>query len=246
MNVGMPNREELSEVTKSEPATLFNKEHAASYDERFARLAPLKDSLHLLIRILFSELPERARILCVGAGTGAELIALAQAFPGFEFTAVEPSKPMLEVCRKRAAEMGVALRCTFHHGYLHTLAASEPFDAATSVLVSQFLVQRVDRVAFFDAIAQRLRPGGLLVSADLSADLDAEESRGLKDFWRNMLLYSGVAEEQAGRFLEGWKGDVAVLPPAEVEGIIAEGAFAKPTLFYQSLFIHGWYARRAG
>lgn len=145
----MPAQEEPSECTPKHPATLFDKEQAAAYDERFAKLAPLKDSLHLLIRILFSELPERARILCVGVGTGAELIALAKAFPGFEFAAVEPSEPMLEVCKQRAREEGIASRCTFHNGFVHTLPASEPYDAATSILVSQFLVQRADRVGFF-------------------------------------------------------------------------------------------------
>ena len=124
----------------------FNKEQAATYDERFAKLAPQRDALHLLIRILLGDLPERARVLCVGAGTGAELLALARAFPGFAFTAVEPAQAMLEVCEKRAHEEGVADRCVFHHGYLATLPAGEPFDVATSLLVSQFLKVRAERV----------------------------------------------------------------------------------------------------
>ncbi|MFT7681755.1 MAG: tRNA (cmo5U34)-methyltransferase [Moritella dasanensis] len=37
----------------------------------------MKDALHLSIRILLSDLPENANILCVGAGTGAELIYLS-------------------------------------------------------------------------------------------------------------------------------------------------------------------------
>ena len=57
----MLNHEGSSDGASTHPATIFNKEQAAAYDARFAKLAPLKDSLHLLIRILFSELPERAR-----------------------------------------------------------------------------------------------------------------------------------------------------------------------------------------
>jgi len=80
----------------------FDKAHAAGYDQRFAKLAPMKEALHLLLRLLFSEFPAEARILCVGAGTGAELLYLAQAFPQWRFTAVDPSAPMLDICRQRA------------------------------------------------------------------------------------------------------------------------------------------------
>lgn len=228
-----------------QPSAFFDKEQAASYDERFAKLAPMRDSLHLHIRILLSDLQDKAKILCVGAGTGAEIIALAKAFPSFEFTAVEPSEPMLEIFRKRAVEEGIVSRCTFHNGYLHTLPLAEPFDAATSLLVSQFLVNRTDRVAFFAEIAQRLKPSGYLVNADLSSDLESENAEGLKDFWRKMLLFSGVPMANANDFLEGWKRAVGVLAPDEVKAMISAGGFEKPTLFYQNIFIHAWCARKA-
>lgn len=222
----------------------FNKEQAATYDERFAKLAPQRDALHLLIRILLGDLPERARVLCVGAGTGAELLALARAFPGFEFTAVEPAQGMLEVCQQRAHDEGITSRCVFHHGYLSTLPHTEPFDVATSLLVSQFLKVRAERVEFFQQIAARLRPGAFLINADLSGDMASEEFAEMREFWQKMLLYTGTPLENALGCFEAWKNHVGVLPPDQVAAIITEGGFAKPTLFYQSLFIHGWYTRR--
>ncbi|HSI84070.1 MAG TPA: methyltransferase domain-containing protein [Candidatus Methylacidiphilales bacterium] len=223
---------------------LFNKDFASVYDARFVKLAPQKDALHLLMRIIFGELPERARILCVGVGTGAELFALARVFPHLEFTAVDPSQPMLEICEKRAHEEGIASRCTFHNGYIETLPQSDPFNAATSLLVSQFLVRKGERIAFFRTISQHLRPGGVLINADLSGDLDSPDSDGLKRIWQKMLLYNGAPQTEAAGFLEGWKKHVAVLPPSQVEEIIAAGGFEKPSLIYQSLFIHGWFAKR--
>ena len=53
-------------------------QQAATYDQQWARLAPLRDALNLLIGAVFSDLPDNARILCVGAGTGAEILYLAQ------------------------------------------------------------------------------------------------------------------------------------------------------------------------
>lgn len=63
------------------PAIVFDKERAASYDTRFVKLAPLRDTLHLLARLILYELPANAKILCVSVGTGLELIYLTQEFP---------------------------------------------------------------------------------------------------------------------------------------------------------------------
>lgn len=49
-------------MNNQESTFAFDQERASSYDERFAALAPLRDALHLLIRLIFSELPEDAHI----------------------------------------------------------------------------------------------------------------------------------------------------------------------------------------
>jgi tRNA (cmo5U34)-methyltransferase len=68
-------------MPNQEQAAVFNEERAATYDERFARLAPLRDTLHLLTRLILADLPVNVRILCIGVGTGLELIYLAREFP---------------------------------------------------------------------------------------------------------------------------------------------------------------------
>lgn len=78
-----------------DPLQFFGEAQAATYDERFANLAPLRQAQDLLARAVLSALPDDARILCVGAGTGAEALSLGAAFPRWRFMAVEPSGPML-------------------------------------------------------------------------------------------------------------------------------------------------------
>ena len=124
-----------------ESPVAFDQAHAAAYDQRFAKLAPLRDALHMLLGAVLADLPDDAGILCVGAGTGQELLYLAHRFPRWRFTVVEPSSPMLEVCRRKANESGMAARCRFHEGYLETLPPTAAFDAATSLLVSQFILE---------------------------------------------------------------------------------------------------------
>ncbi len=222
----------------------FGPKTASTYDQQSGRLAALHDALHLLMGAALADLPEDARVLCVGAGTGAEILYLAARFPRWQFAAVEPSEAMLEVCRRRVEENGITQRCAFHHGYLSSLPPSQPFDAATSLLVSQFIAVREERVAFFADIAQRLRPDGRLVSSDLSADTRSAAYRELLRIWLQMMSATGIPPEGLERMRAAYEKDVAILPQEEVAAIIASGGFEKPTLFSQGGLIHAWLARR--
>ena len=180
-----------------------------------------------------------------GVGTGSELIDLAQAFPQWRFTAVEPAAPMLDICRQRAEECGIASRCTFHEGYLDSLPESDSFDAATCILVSHFFMQPEERRNFFREIAARLRPDGYLVSSDLASDMSASAYKSLFEVWLRTLKYSDLPAEEVEKFRASCGRDVAVLPPQEVESIIASSGFDTPVLFFQTLLIHAWYSKRA-
>lgn len=152
-------------MQQNELDALFD-QHAAGYDAQWARMAPIRESLHFLLEAVFADLPDDARLLCVGAGTGAEVAHLARRFPHWRFLALDPSAQMIAACRTRAEREGFADRCEFHAGVLETLPASDPFDGATCFLVSQFLLDPVVRTAFFADIAKRMRVGGTLAWAD--------------------------------------------------------------------------------
>jgi tRNA (cmo5U34)-methyltransferase len=220
----------------------FDAARAARYQERWARLAPLNRAIHLIAVAALAELPEGSWVLCVGAGTGAELGALAGQHPSWRFTAVDPSGPMLEICRARMAEQGVADRCTFHEGTLESLPEAEPFDAATSLLVSHFLVDRAQRVSFFRQIRERLKPGAPLLTADLSAP---GVGGPLADAWTSLLVYAGLEAEEIAAYLDRLGKQVALLPSREVEDIVTEGGFEQVTRVYQAVWMCAWLARAA-
>ena len=81
-------------MEKEELKNVFDRQ-AAAYDKQWARMAPIRDGLYLLLETVFAGLPADARMLCVGAGTGAELAYFAQRFPRWRFTAFDPSVAML-------------------------------------------------------------------------------------------------------------------------------------------------------
>jgi len=232
-------------MASAEPPVGFDEKNAAAYDDRFAKISALRDSLLLVTRAALADLPADARLLCVGAGTGHELLALAPHFPDWQFTVVEPSAPMMTLCQRRAAEHGFARRCTFHTGYLDTLPPAAPFHAATSLLVSHFIVATAKRRSFFRHIADRLHPGGRLVSADLSGDRASPEHAQLQSVWLRLMEIAGIPPAQHAHMLQAWQRDVAFLPIPELESLIVSAGFEPPVLFHQSLLIRAWLTQRA-
>lgn len=220
-------------------------QQAASYDTQWANMAPIKDCLYFLLESLFTALPADARILCVGVGTGAELAHFAQKNPAWRFTAVEPSGPMLDLCRQRAEKEGFAARCHFHQGYLDSLSATEPHDAATCFLVSQFMLDHQARSAFFREIAHNLTSEGILASSDLASDVDSSEYDVLLRAWVNMMAMSALSPEGIDRIRKAYANDVGVLPPRRVASIIESGGFEPPVQFFQAGLIHAWWSKRA-
>ncbi len=229
-------------MKKDEITAIFDKQ-ASTYDEKWSKTAPIKNALHLLIGTVLSELPPDARILCVGSGTGSEILYLAEKFPGWRFTAVEPSAPMLEVFQSRMEAQGLASRCELHCGYVESLQPGARFDAATSILVSQFILERQERAEFFRGIADRLLPEGVLITADLTGDLRNPVCQSLLEVWFRLTNTDGTLEGLE-KLKEAYTKDVAVLPPREVCDIISLGGFETPVQFYQAGLIGAWFANR--
>lgn len=228
---------------QDEVKALFDQQ-AANYDTQWTKTAPIRSCLHLLLGSLFNGLPRDAHILCVGVGTGEELVYLASKYPGWRFTAVEPSGPMLDRCRQRAAKEGVASRCSFHEGYLKSLPVSRQHDAATCFLVSQFILEESERIHFFREIAAQLKPEGLLASSDLASDAASSEYEVLLHAWLKMMSAADISPEAIERMRRAYSNDVGVLPPTQVSSIIEAGGFEQPVQFFQAGLIHAWLSKR--
>lgn len=222
-------------MTQQDPSKFFDKGHAAAYDQRWAGMAAINDAQHLLLKAILSGIGSQARVLCVGAGTGAELLALAAAYADWQFTVVEPSAGMIEQCRRRAEAQGITDRCTFHEGFLDSLPQADPFDAATSILVSHFLVDRDRRKSYFSEIARRLRPGGLMVNSDLAADMSSPQYQSLVQHWVSLHRWAGLETktDHLGR-------EVALLSADEMQSLLVDSGFVCPTLYFQALLIRTW------
>lgn len=227
----------------SAPHDHFTDTVARSYDERNRALAPIGEHMHFLMALLLGKLPADAEVLCVGVGTGAEVLALAAVFPGWRFVGVDPSAAMLEVCRERLDAAGVRDRCTLRHGYVHDTPNETRFDAVLSVLVGHF-VPRSERLDYYRALVQRLRPGGALVDIEISDDLDAPEFPTMFEGWAQVQLRMGATPASLAELPARMRDVLAILPHAEVESMLREAGIAMPVRVLQSLMIAGWYGLR--
>ena len=219
---------------------MFDEQNAARYNDRWAKLAPFAKSVHLLAGSALRSLGDDAHVLCVGAGTGAELGALAQQFPTWRFLAVDPAEAMLRRARQEMERIGVAERCEFFTGTLDQAPMTAPFDACTSILVSHFLVDRAARVEFFREMRRRLKRGGVLVTADLAAS-SIEGTLG--DIWNGLLEHVGLTPDEIAVYREQLGKTVSIVPVHELEALVAEGGFEGIERVFQACWIGAWVAR---
>ncbi|MCD1623997.1 SAM-dependent methyltransferase [Citromicrobium bathyomarinum] len=230
----------MSNPASNSTSDFFDQNIADSYDERNSRLAPISDGLHFLLRLTLASLPESARVLCVGVGTGADIFALASERADLKFVGVDPSAQMLEIARYRLDEAGIGARCELVHGYVDAVAERD-FAAVVSLLVAHF-VQREDRPAFYRAIYDRLAPGGRFLSAEISGDLDAPQFPAMVDDWRQVHALTGANEESLASLGDTLRNVLGVIGPAETEALWREAGFAVPVPFFQAFMIRGWHA----
>lgn len=144
----------------------FKGDEALNYDSRIARLIPGYELLHQLTQAqLHTLFPSSARFLVVGAGTGFEVVRLAELNPNWHFVAQDISPDMLDIARKRCKDAGVLAQVSFTSEPLGV--GEQEFDAALCLLVLHFLRDNGDKAALLQAIHSHVKPYHHLFLADL-------------------------------------------------------------------------------
>lgn len=218
-------------MTQKHPSEFFGPKQAEGYETAFAHLSALRDAMTLLTKSALMRLREDARLLCVGAGTGLEIRALAQFRPGWHFTAVEPAPAMMTKCREAIAEVGLADRCSFHEDFLDSLEGEGDYDAATALLVSHFILDADARLDFYRQIARRLKPGAILVTAEL---LYGPDSAGAMAHWLDVLRLAGMDEEQVAGYEDSLKAGVHLASANDHAALVESTGFNRPLTVFQA------------
>lgn len=225
-------------------SVFFDQKFSESYDERNRNLSPVFKNLHFLIGLVLADLPDNSHILCVGVGTGEEIVALSGAHPGWQFTGIEPSAPMAGICGEKIQKMGLADRCTILNGYLSDFDDSAKYDAILCLLVTHFIIDHDERQSMFNDMYIRLKSGGYLINADISDDMDSPEFQSIFGKWKVMHKSSGASEQNLEHMEKALATQVAVVSKNKMESFLRVAGFTLPVQFFQSLLIRAWYSKK--
>jgi release factor glutamine methyltransferase len=137
-------------------------------------LIPRPETEHLVEALL--DLPQGARVVDVGTGSGAIALALKAERPDLEVIGTDASADALDVARANAERLG--LDVAFHHGDL-LAGVPGPFDAVVSnpPYVEDGARLEPEIVGYEPALALRAGPDGLDVLRRLIPGVGASDAR---------------------------------------------------------------------
>ena len=125
---------------------------------------------------LVDGLPDRLRsgidVADFGCGSGHAVNVMAQAFPASRFTGVDFSEEGIAAGTREAARMGLA-NTTFES---HNLAELDKADAYDVITVFDAIHDQAQPARVLENIHRALRPGGVLLMADIKASSRLEDN----------------------------------------------------------------------
>ncbi|WP_261384250.1 class I SAM-dependent methyltransferase [Planococcus sp. CPCC 101016] len=219
----------------------FNQEIATEYDKGVRRTLPTYDPmLRLSQTFLRSALNENAEVLVVGCGGGNELKAFGVPNPEWRFTAVDPSKAMLEAAKAKAEHAGIEDRIEWINGTVMEVPTEKSFDGATCILVLHFVPELEDKKALLMKIRSHLNPGAPFVLVSKFGDPNDSEFKELVALWRNYWLdMTNLPEAQVDELMKGTLTESSISESA-IRGLLRESGFHRVANFFKTNHFGGW------
>lgn len=160
-----------------EPELMLDPDQAVAYAE--ADFSESDARFVQRFRELF-DLPLGGEIIDLGCGPGNIALRFADAFPGCAITAVDGSAAMLEISRRRAAQLpDVARRMRFIEGILPSAAL--PMHKATAVVSNSLLHHLHDPSVLWQTLEQVAAPAAAVLVADLRRPDSTAEAQHIVD-----------------------------------------------------------------
>lgn len=231
-----------------EAAAKFDGERAGEY-ERQSRIAlgGYEACHELAACLLAAALGENTprHVLVVGAGgTAQEIQVMGRLEPGWRFTAVDPSAPMLQQAVERLRDHGLDARTQAVLGEVQDIPTVQRFDAATIVGVLHHLPGKDAKQAILRDIADRLPSGAPLILAG-NAWAYASRPLLLKAWAQRWRLFGASAVEVQVKLAKILQGADPPATETDALQLLDTAGFVRAERFFSSLFWTGWIAFRS-
>ncbi len=137
-------------------------------EKESSRLERHQLEYELTLRVLDQYLPKSGSILEIGAATGQYTQVLAQ--KGYQVTAVDLSTELLKRCQENIENAGLGKQVQYVVADARNLSsiAEKDYDAVLLMGPLYHLVEEEDRQLALQQVYERLRTGGILLSAFIS------------------------------------------------------------------------------
>jgi tRNA (cmo5U34)-methyltransferase len=190
--------------------------------------------------LLAERMPDDGRLLIVGAGGGLETRYLAGFAKGGRFTGVDPSPTMLDLARTIAGPVA-GDRLNLIAGTVSD-APSEPFDAATCILVMGLIPDDGSKLKTLKEIYGRLKTGAPFILVDQCIDRLASDVALRLDRYAAYARASGVDAETVSVAREKLAWNDCIVAPDRKEALLTEAGFKAIETFYVGMAWRGWVA----
>ena len=234
----------------TEKAIEFDRDRANNYDLDIRKAIPGYEALHDMAQsLLDTSLPQSARLLVVGSGTGMELINFCTKNPQWFLTGVEPSEEMMLIAKQRLGKTKFLERVSLHTGYIDSLPKTDPMDAATLILVMHFLPDDGSKLQLLREIGRRLKPEAELIIADLHGDKSAPYFAKFKQAWQHLYFskLDGNAQIEArANFEEAIAKSIHFVTEDRIIELLENAGYTNITKFYNAFLFGGWTAEFIG
>lgn len=203
---------------------------------------PGRLAIFAIVESAFHELltAEPAKILVVGAGGGEEILRLGAENPSWSFVGVDTFEPMVEMAKVRLAASPVGERSVVHTMGIDQLDESG-FDAATCILTAHFVPDDGSKLAFFEAIRARMKPGAPLAIIDGVGVSGERDTELLRRIWVRHAVRNGVPEAEARKNAQNFS-KIPVVSAEREEELLQAAGFKDLVPIFQGLAIKGWLA----
>lgn len=219
----------------------FNTETATEYDRGIRRTLPSYDAMFRIVHAhLRYAINSTSEVLIIGAGGGTELAVLGPANKDWQFTAVDPSRPMLALAKEKVEQCALSERVQFIEGTVNLVEAQRQFDAATCMLVLHFIEDDAVKLQQLKAIRKRLKKGAPFIISAMYGDVESEEFERLFQLWKAYWADTTSLSTEEIDEMSNTIRNLSFLPEEKILHLLQTAGFGNITHFFKTNIFGGW------
>jgi tRNA (cmo5U34)-methyltransferase len=201
---------------------------ASEYDAQIRRYTPRYDEMIDTVVAIIAGL-EAPHVIDLGAGTGALGGAILDRVPRARVRFLDIDPAMLEVASARVRAHGA--RAELWRGSFDD--ALPACDAVVASLALHHVPERDRKRALYAGVHDALRPGGVLLVADITVHEHGIVHDKMYRDWIASMASHGIVETEAQALLAQWAGEDRYYPLAAELAMLGAAGFAQPECFWK-------------